>query len=330
VRIHLLAGLLPVLVPLVPAQSPADFATRVVSYTQGGGSGIFTPANVLGAPRGGGTGGGSTHVLSLGEGGQLVLGFAVTLCDGPGADFIVCENPFLAGGTLSSFAELAFVAVSTDGIHFARMPNRYLGPATSPGAYGTLPLGSTEGLAGAMPVHSVTGPGVLDPCRVGGDAFDLAELAGHILVESGKVDPDRINYIRIIDIKSGQERDSLGRVIHDPGNGCDIDAVVVIHHRGKRSAAAPTVKLTASPGRFDLVFADPQGLLDLDPTSLRATLDGFPVDFGALLGFFTPVRADPHRLELVLAGLPPGIPFTLGFSLRDRAGNFSAARRTRL
>jgi hypothetical protein len=329
-RTILLAGLAPVLAALAPAQSAADFATRVVSFTRGTGGGIFIPANALGAPRGGGPGRGSTHVLSLGRGGRLVLGFSVTLCDGPGADFIVCENPFLAGGTLGAFAELAFVEVSTDGVHFARMPNRYLGPAGGPGSYGTLPLGSTAGLAGAMPVHAPAGPGVLDPCRLGGDAFDLADLAGHALVRAGRVDPGRIHFLRIVDIQSGRERDTQGRLIHDPGDGCDIDAVAVVHHRGKLSAAAPAVALTASPGRFDLVLSDPQGLGDLDPATLRATLDGFPADPTAMLAAFTPLQVTPNRFVLVLAGLPPGLPFTLGFSLRDRAGHLSAARRTRL
>src|SRR6187549_3614475 len=96
------------------AQSP--FATSVVSFQQGTGSGIFVQQNILGGPLGAGFSNGSLDVLTLGEGGSVVLGFAVAIQDRPGADFSVFENGF--GGSFGVFAEIAFVEVSTDGVSF--------------------------------------------------------------------------------------------------------------------------------------------------------------------------------------------------------------------
>ena len=41
----------------------------------------------------------------------VVLGFDVTIVDGPGADLIVSENPFLVSGVSQSYAEMIFVEV---------------------------------------------------------------------------------------------------------------------------------------------------------------------------------------------------------------------------
>ena len=54
------------------------FATKVVSFNPGAGAGFGQskfPQVVLGGPEGGGEGFGSLDVLSLGNGGSLVLGF---------------------------------------------------------------------------------------------------------------------------------------------------------------------------------------------------------------------------------------------------------------
>src|SRR5688500_12263686 len=150
------------------SQTPSRFAAQVVQFVRGSGAGIFVPANALGHPRGGGLLQGSLDVLSLGEGGSLTLGFAVTIADGPGADLIVFENAFLNRNLTDSFAEAVFVEVSTDGAWFARFPTKFGGGGSSGGAYSFLPVGSLAGFAGALPVRAndLTAPGVdpLDPC----------------------------------------------------------------------------------------------------------------------------------------------------------------------
>ena len=61
------------------------------------------PGIVEGPPVGGGTDHGSTDVVSLGSGGSIVVSFAPNaIVDGPGADFIVFENPFWIGGDSSN------------------------------------------------------------------------------------------------------------------------------------------------------------------------------------------------------------------------------------
>src|SRR5690606_21580686 len=78
----------------VSTKSGAYASTVVAFDTKGNaGGGVFHPANALGAPAPS-----LTKVHSLGDGGHLTLGFAVTITDGPGADFLVFENGFYVQG----------------------------------------------------------------------------------------------------------------------------------------------------------------------------------------------------------------------------------------
>ncbi len=329
----LVSGLL-FLGPLLPAQSPSRYATRVAAFQRGPGPGIFKTSNVLGPPRGSGYKAGSTHVLSLGAGGSVTLGFDVEIADGPGADFLVFENPFYAGRNFSSFAELFFVEVSTNGKDFTRFPAVYHGPSRSPGAFGTLPMGCCSNLGGITPVLAdpARRPGLdpFDPCLAGGDPFDLADLKNDPLVKAGKVDLGRIRFVRLVDIVSGKEKDSLGKTIYDPGGptgSADIDAVAVIHYRKGMAPRGPRVELFRSKNTVRVVFFDPDGLSDLDPSSLHASLNAYPVPAAALLGYFKILSFSATRVEFALSGIPPGFFFTIGFSVRDKSGAFSGARR---
>src|SRR5579871_4528032 len=76
----------------------ARFATGSPAHSfgpgQNNGQDLF-PRPVLGPPKGGGLCMGSTDVVSLGNGGWVVLEFAGNaIVDGPGPDFIMFENPF--------------------------------------------------------------------------------------------------------------------------------------------------------------------------------------------------------------------------------------------
>jgi len=189
---------------------PADagpYATRVVSFSPGEGAGFNEsklPDIVLGPPRGLGTGRGSLDVLSLGAGGEIVLGFGEhAVVDGPGPDLIVFENPFWPGGDAGQvFAELGEVAVSEDGESWHSFACDSAGDGE----------GHYAGCAGVKPTLSYDADAVvpLDPELTGGDAFDLAEL-----------DVTRARFVRVRDL----------RTLDPAGNtsGFDLDAVGAVH-----------------------------------------------------------------------------------------------------
>lgn len=195
----------------------ARFAQRVVSVTPGdcAGFGLASmPDVVLGPPEGGGDTQGSLDVLSLGKGGAIVLSFEENpIVDGPGADFVVFENAFFAGGDPSRpFVELATVSVSEDGVSFVEFPCTK--SASEPPPYGAC--------AGWRPVRSSSANGVspFDPATGGGDPFDLADLGLR-----------RVRFVRIVDRGEGtcasSPTDKLTTV------GFDLDAVASIHAEKK-------------------------------------------------------------------------------------------------
>ncbi len=319
------------------AQLLSPYATRVVAYDTRGnaGGGVFAPNNLLGAPQGGGLAQGSLHVHTLGVGGEATLGFDVTIVDGPGCDLIVAENAFLTGG-LDVFAEAVFVEVSSDGANFARFPSRYVGPATSPGPYGTRPHGSFSGLAGQTPVlaGSAQAPNA-DPRDVvesGGDAFDLADLASHPLVAQRLVDLRAIRFVRLVDVRSGLDLDSNGTPILDAGAGsADVDAVIAIHVAEEPAPRGPSVAVRMRPdGTFDLEFGDPDGLADLDLATLRVAAFGQPIDAAALLGALAVTTLTTERIVFTWPyPLPADLRLRVAASVKDRAGARSGDARTR-
>jgi hypothetical protein len=177
------------------------FATTVVSVSYGPGAGFGQermPAVVLGPPVGGGKMQGSTDVVSLGAGGEIVLGFAGGIADGAGVDFIVFENAFQVGGDPTKpYAEPAEVSVSEDGATWTAFP-------CASKAY------PYDGCAGWHAVFSTPDNGVspFDPLAAGGDAFDLAAIG----VASAR-------YVRIRDLSASGAGTSAG---------FDLDAVAVI------------------------------------------------------------------------------------------------------
>jgi hypothetical protein len=320
------------------AQSPSPFATRVVAWHTNGnaGGGVFAPTNALGPPRGGGAAAGSTDVHSLGIGGFLELGFDVVVRDGPGADLLIAENAFFAAAAGWSFAEVAFVEVSSNGVDFARLPSAYLGPAVEPGPFGTLVVGSYENMAGSTPVyagsaaHSNADP--LDVVEAGGDAIDLGDLVDDPLVRAGRVALAAITRVRLVDMRSGVDRDARGVVVRDAGAGsADIDAVTALHWVGDGKERGPWVELDVpADGAFVLTLGDPDGLGDLDLGSLRAALFGIPIDPLALLAGTAVVAVAPDRATFRLPfALPSQLRYRLSFSLRDRAGHRAGASRSR-
>ena len=151
---------------------------------------------------------GGLDVVSLGFRGELVLSFEPNeIVDGPGADFIVFENAFWAGGNPNKpTAELADVSVSDDGVTWKTF-------TCTPGA-----APPYTGCAGWRPIYAAPGNGIspVDPATAGGDPFDLAELG--------------VNSARFVRIRD------LGTVpcLTNPANkstsvGFDLDAVSVVN-----------------------------------------------------------------------------------------------------
>lgn len=311
------------------APTPSLFATQVVQYSQGTGGGTFVASNVLGAPTGQGLSNGSLDVTTLGVGGSLTLGFDVTIADGPGADFSVCENVFTFDG--ECFAEVAWVEVSTDGVAFARMPNRYAGPSTGlPGFTG--PWGTYSGLAGALPViaNAVNGIDARDLPLAGGDGFDLHALANDPLVVGGQVNLSAIHFVRLVDPPHASGLDSAGNVIWDNSGAtgsADVDAVCVIQHAGSVVAGEPEVDLSLdAQGFLVLRIEDPDGAADLDTQSIHASFDLVQLGFRAMARRIVPDIA-PTANGYVLRSAHPfvgtGYRGVLSVSVRDHAGNLS-------
>lgn len=159
-------------------------------------------------------------VVSLGDAGIADIYFNVPLSDGVGFDFAVFENPLT-----DTFLELAFVDVSSDGIHFFRIPAYSLTDTSAQtGGFGTTDPTKIHNLAGKYRA-------------LYGTPFDIAEAPDTNLLRK-----DSITVVRLTDVVGSIDpmyasRDCEGRIINDPfptpyeSCGFDLDAVGVIHNR---------------------------------------------------------------------------------------------------
>lgn len=195
-------------VPPPPSGNTSDpcqgFAQAVTSVDYGPGAGFgqsLMDDVVLGPPRGSGAASGGLHVLTLGQGGEIILDLGTCpAVDGSGADFIVFENAFYIGGNANSpYAELATVGASADGVTFLDFP-------CSSGAH------PYTGCAGWTPVYSHPNNGIdpFDPAVAGGEAFDLNDIG--------------LTKARYIRIKDNGTSGSAGTTA-----GFDLDAIAVVN-----------------------------------------------------------------------------------------------------
>lgn len=186
-----------------------------------------------------------TLLVSLGDGGTVLLTFASPICNGPGPDFAVFENPLEnAQHPGMFFLELAFVEVSSDGEHFVRFP-----------AYSNIPFETQMGTFGCTEpslIHNLAGK--YAPHY--GTPFDLDELSDDELLDKNKV-----THVRLVDVvgcikPEYATYDCQGHIINDPWptafNSCgfDLDAVGVIHdlaHYGVDENFSATVKVGPNP-----------------------------------------------------------------------------------
>lgn len=189
----------------------------------GSGSSALGPANAYDAT----TGFPSTtpgSVISLGDRGSITLLFPKPVTDDTGPDFAVFENAFN-----DTFLELAFVSVTSDGVHWARFPARSLTQTRN-----QIRQDNTE-YSGVDPTEV---DGLAGKFRAGwGVPFDL-----NILADDPKLDVKRITGVRLTDVVGsinplyGSLDDSdLPRLINEPwptpfsSGGFDLDAVAVLH-----------------------------------------------------------------------------------------------------
>ena len=197
------------------AGAPGGFITGVVSFDPGpcaGYGGDDVLGSVEGPPQGGGASMGSTSVVSLGNGGTIVVSFAPdSIIDGPGTDFIVFENTFIYDGVRRD-AEPGEVSVSEDGVHWTTFPCSDTSMNEPDGGWG-----ATE-CAGLNPVYSNPDNDIspTDVAKAGGDDFDLARIG----VTSAK-------YVRIRSVVTGEScpdgGDGIGK------NGFDLDAIAIVN-----------------------------------------------------------------------------------------------------
>ncbi len=169
--------------------------------------------------------------VSLGRGGKITLTFTNPIRNGAGCDFAVFENSFS-----DTFLELAWVEVSSDGIHFVRFPN----------------ISYTASVTGSVDPTFIFG--YASKYRLGfGTPFDLEQLqlafdaadndldsfspAYKQALEANfpHLDLGNIRYVRLVDIVGdGSAFDSEGIVIYEPyptsgSAGLDLEAVAVLN-----------------------------------------------------------------------------------------------------
>ncbi|MDR1757818.1 MAG: T9SS type A sorting domain-containing protein [Bacteroidales bacterium] len=160
----------------------------------------------------------TTRVVSLGDGGYAILTFETPIQDKEGYDFAVFENSFS-----STFLELAFVEVSSDGNRWVRFPaTSNVQSISQVDAYGTIDPTLLHNLAGKY--------------KAGwGTPFDLADLR-----DSTGIDLDNITMIKIIDVVGNiapryARTDARGHYINDPyptafaSGGFDLAGVAVLN-----------------------------------------------------------------------------------------------------
>ena len=141
-------------------------------------------------------------VISLGDSGIAILQFDNPISDKEGPDFCVFENGFTLGNAQSdSHMELAFVEVSSDGIHYVRFPaTSYIDTTIQLGNFDGSNASLVDGLAGKY----ISGYGT---------PFDLNIFAPLSSVNIGK-----ITHVKLIDVIGNKDaqypaRDKDGRKI---------------------------------------------------------------------------------------------------------------------
>ena len=189
---------------------------------------------------------GTTGIVSLGDGGMAVLEFENPIKDELGPDFAVFENSFD-----DAFLELAFVEVSSDGVHFYRFPAiSHTDTITQTWSFGYTDATKINNLAGKYRGEY-------------GTPFDLNDISN-----APFLDKQSISFVKIIDVVGCMlnefcTRDFIGHKINDPwptdfsSGGFDLDAVGVIHQQlvGIEELEFATISVYPNPAG-DILFVN--------------------------------------------------------------------------
>ena len=221
-------------------------------------------------------------VFSLGDGGNVVLTFEYPIRNGQGADFTVFENSFN-----DSFLELAFVEVSSDGVHFVRFPAiSNTDTSTQIDGFGAIDATKLYNLAGKYRANY-------------GVPFDLEELK-----DSANLDLNAITHVRIVDVVGSIDPayarlDSRGVKINDPfptpfpSSGFDLDALGVIHQN-------TSIQVSKKLGNSNPVSFYPNPALNGHPVSINGFLEkGTLISVHDRMGMHvTNLKPEGNRLAL--------------------------------
>lgn len=282
-----------------------------------------TPSRALGPAAGS-----VNDVVSLGRGGQITLTFLHPIRDGTGPDFAVFENGFGA-----TFLELAWVEVSTDGVHFVRFPN-YSATAFPVVGYGSIDPEKLHGYASKYELGYGT-PFDLEHLAeayadvlAGTDPFSDA-YRQQLLDNFPELDLSAINHVRLIDIVGDGNAQSAAR---DPdGNGYPIyDMYPTAGSAGVDVEAVGVLNQVDPQGLPQEIAFDPIPNQRLDAGSVALTASassGLPVVFSVLEG---PAVVSGNQLSFAGKGpvsvqarqpgdssYAPALPVTRSFVIAD-------------
>ena len=307
----------------VPKDSPdiIAWATGYENYVQGSpvSAGFGDPVNGLGFAEGN-----SYEVVTLGNGGRITLTFATPIRNnGTGPDFAVFENGFS-----NSFLELAWVEVSSDGVHFVRFPNYSFTNSQADG--GSLDPRDLHGYASKYRQGYGT-PFDLDQLRLAFEAASVnpqefsTEFQQQLMSNYSELDLERITHVRLIDIVGdGSSLDSANDpfTIFDPLNssgaaGFDLDAVAVLNQvdvtgESQSLSFPPIQNRRISDGSLRLQASSSSGLpLEFEVLEGPAVVNGDTLSF---TGLGRVVIQANQSGDLTYA---PAIPVTQSFYVAD-------------
>lgn len=188
------------------------------------GSGRGDPSFAVNGVRGAGPHAGSLDVYSFapGEDAWLSLDVGGVVRDGPGAELVVFENPFLIAGGPRRFMDPIVVEVSSDGAQWVAFPHEYGAPDEA--RYSNDPA-HWVGFAGITPVflNEDEAPGDPFDAAAGGDLFDLAALTGP---EGEALRANGVRFVRLVSARLVTNPDTGLPFPHDPiSDGPDVDGV---------------------------------------------------------------------------------------------------------
>jgi hypothetical protein len=212
-----------------PPSPNVRLADTVVDAPGATGTGVGDPMRAVNGVRGGGTSAGGMDVFSrgyqVGQNDYITLAWSNgRLLNGPGADLVVFENPFLITGG-GSFMDLMIVEVSIDGIEFRALAHEYT--AADPTMYRDDPA-LWSGFAGRTPVllHAEMNPvDPFDAVAAGGDQLDLDTVVGSDALANA-IRAGGVSFVRLVCAPARVNPATGANYVRGPvSNGGDIDGV---------------------------------------------------------------------------------------------------------